>query len=164
VKRLLVANRGEIAVRIIRAARDLGISTVAVHSTADAEARHVRMADAAVEIGPPPAGKSYLVVDAILDAARSAGADAVHPGYGFLSENAEFAQAVLDAELTWIGPPPHANLANTNIIRHAGRYLALFEAGVADLGDRLHAAIIARGLRRRGRGAGSGRALCRTRA
>jgi acetyl-CoA carboxylase biotin carboxylase subunit len=104
VKRLLVANRGEIAVRIIRAARDLGISTVAVHSTADAEARHVRLADAAVEIGPPPAGKSYLVADAILEAARSAGADAVHPGYGFLSERAGFAAAVADAGLAFVGP------------------------------------------------------------
>jgi acetyl-CoA carboxylase biotin carboxylase subunit len=104
VKRLLVANRGEIAVRIIRAARDLGISTVAVHSTADAEARHVRLADAAVEIGPPPAGKSYLVADAIVEAARSAGADAVHPGYGFLSERAGFAAAVADAGLAFVGP------------------------------------------------------------
>ena len=104
MKRLLVANRGEIAVRIIRAARDLGISTVAVHSTADAEARHVRLADAAVEIGPPPAGKSYLVVDAIVEAARSAGADAVHPGYGFLSERAAFAAAVADAGLAFVGP------------------------------------------------------------
>jgi acetyl-CoA carboxylase, biotin carboxylase subunit len=104
VKRLLVANRGEIAVRIIRAARDLGISTVAVHSTADAEARHVRLADAAVEIGPPPAGKSYLVVDAIIEAARSAGADAVHPGYGFLSERAGFAAAVAEAGLAFVGP------------------------------------------------------------
>jgi acetyl-CoA carboxylase biotin carboxylase subunit len=104
VKRLLVANRGEIAVRIIRAARDLGISTVAVHSTADAEARHVRLADAAVEIGPPPAGRSYLVADAILEAARSAGADAVHPGYGFLSERAGFAAAVADAGFAFVGP------------------------------------------------------------
>ncbi|QYN38219.1 acetyl-CoA carboxylase biotin carboxylase subunit [Pseudonocardia sp. DSM 110487] len=104
MKRLLVANRGEIAVRIIRAARDLGISTVAVHSTADAEARHVRLADTAVEIGPPQAGKSYLVIDAILDAARSAGADAVHPGYGFLSERAGFAAAVADAGLAFVGP------------------------------------------------------------
>jgi acetyl-CoA carboxylase biotin carboxylase subunit len=104
VKRLLVANRGEIAVRIIRAARDLGISTVAVHSTADSEARHVRLADAAVEIGPPPAGKSYLVIDAIIEAARSEGADAVHPGYGFLSERAGFAAAVADAGLAFVGP------------------------------------------------------------
>jgi acetyl-CoA carboxylase biotin carboxylase subunit len=104
VKRLLVANRGEIAVRIIRAARDLGISTVAVHSTADAGARHVRLADAAVEIGPPPAGKSYLMADAILEAARSAGADAIHPGYGFLSERAGFAAAVADAGFAFVGP------------------------------------------------------------
>jgi acetyl-CoA carboxylase, biotin carboxylase subunit len=104
VKRLLVANRGEIAVRIIRAARDLGISAVAVHSTADTEAPHVRLADTAVEIGPPPAGKSYLLADAILDAARTSGADAVHPGYGFLSERAAFAAAVADAGLTFVGP------------------------------------------------------------
>ncbi|HEY0578400.1 MAG TPA: acetyl-CoA carboxylase biotin carboxylase subunit [Pseudonocardia sp.] len=104
MKRLLVANRGEIAVRIIRAARDLGISTVAVHSTADATAAHVRLADAAVEIGPPQATKSYLAVEAILDAARSSGADAVHPGYGFLSERASFAAAVVDAGLIFVGP------------------------------------------------------------
>ena len=90
--------------RIIRAARDLGISTVAVHSTADAQALHVRLADTAVGIGPPPAGKSYLVVDAILEAARSTGADAVHPGYGFLSERASFAAAVAGAGLTFVGP------------------------------------------------------------
>jgi len=104
MKRLLVANRGEIAVRIIRAARDLGISTVAVHSTADATAPHVRLADAAVEIGQPQASKSYLAVEAILDAARSSGADAVHPGYGFLSERASFAAAVVDAGLIFVGP------------------------------------------------------------
>jgi acetyl-CoA carboxylase, biotin carboxylase subunit len=104
VKRLLVANRGEIAVRIVRAARDLGISTVAVHSTADAQAPHVRLADAAVEIGPPPAGKSYLLADAILDAARETDSDAVHPGYGFLSERASFAAAVADAGLAFVGP------------------------------------------------------------
>jgi acetyl-CoA carboxylase biotin carboxylase subunit len=104
VRRLLVANRGEIAVRIIRAARDLGISTVAVHSSADVDALHVRLADAAVEIGPPQATKSYLVVDAILGAAKETGADAVHPGYGFLSESAGFAAAVVDAGLTFVGP------------------------------------------------------------
>ncbi|WP_214368416.1 acetyl-CoA carboxylase biotin carboxylase subunit [Pseudonocardia sp. H11422] len=104
MKRLLVANRGEIAVRIIRAARDLGIETVAVHSAADAAAAHVRLADAAVDIGPAPATKSYLVAEAILTAARESGADAVHPGYGFLSERAAFAAAVADAGLTFVGP------------------------------------------------------------
>nr|WP_222131935.1 acetyl-CoA carboxylase biotin carboxylase subunit [Pseudonocardia sp. C8] len=101
---MLVANRGEIAVRIIRAARDLGIPTVAVHSKADAGALHTRLADTSVEIGPSPASKSYLVGDAILAAAKDTGADAVHPGYGFLSERASFAAAVADAGLTFVGP------------------------------------------------------------
>ncbi len=104
MRRLLVANRGEIAVRIIRAARDLGIDTVAVHSTADREALHTRLADTALEIGPSPASKSYLVAEAILEAARESGADAVHPGYGFLSERASFAAAVTGAGLTFVGP------------------------------------------------------------
>ncbi|WP_028926868.1 acetyl-CoA carboxylase biotin carboxylase subunit [Pseudonocardia acaciae] len=104
MKRLLVANRGEIAVRIIRAARDLGIETVAVASDADAGAAHARLADAVVNIGPAPVAKSYLVADAIVAAARESGADAVHPGYGLLSERAGFAAAVTDAGLTFVGP------------------------------------------------------------
>ncbi|SFM83040.1 acetyl-CoA carboxylase, biotin carboxylase subunit [Pseudonocardia ammonioxydans] len=104
MRRLLVANRGEIAVRIIRAARDLGISTVAVASKADADALHTRLADTSVEIGPSPASKSYLVADALLAAAKETGADAIHPGYGFLSERAAFADAVAGAGLTFVGP------------------------------------------------------------
>jgi acetyl-CoA carboxylase, biotin carboxylase subunit len=107
-KRLLIANRGEIAVRVIRACRDMGISPVAVYSDADAHALHVRMADAAYPIGPPPATDSYLRIDRILDAAKQAGAEAIHPGYGFLSENPDFAQACADAGLVFVGPPPKA--------------------------------------------------------
>ncbi|WP_134663556.1 MULTISPECIES: acetyl-CoA carboxylase biotin carboxylase subunit [unclassified Amycolatopsis] len=104
MKRLLIANRGEIAVRIIRAAGDLGIETVAVVSEADRSAAHALLADQVVPIGPAPATKSYLVADAILAAAKETGADAVHPGYGFLSERASFAAAVADAGLTFVGP------------------------------------------------------------
>jgi acetyl/propionyl-CoA carboxylase alpha subunit len=106
--KLLIANRGEIACRIIRSAKKLGIATVAVYSEADAQSAHVEMADEAVAIGPAPARESYLRVDAILDAARQTGATAVHPGYGFLSENAGFAQAVSDAGLAWVGPSPQS--------------------------------------------------------
>ncbi|WP_419807362.1 acetyl/propionyl/methylcrotonyl-CoA carboxylase subunit alpha [Sphingomonas sp.] len=103
---LLIANRGEIACRVIRTAKALGIRTVAVYSEADARALHVRQADEAVHIGPSPARESYLVGDRIIAAARSTGAQAIHPGYGFLSENADFAQAVIDAGLIWVGPKP----------------------------------------------------------
>ncbi|MFC5065248.1 acetyl-CoA carboxylase biotin carboxylase subunit [Actinomycetospora atypica] len=105
VTTVLVANRGEIALRIVRACRDLGLRSVAVYSDADANAAHVRHADAAVHVGKSSASKSYLNVDALLAAAAEAGVDAVHPGYGFLSENADFARAVADAGLTWVGPP-----------------------------------------------------------
>ena len=103
---LLIANRGEIACRIIRTARAMGIRTVAVYSDADAKALHVRQADEAVHIGPSPARESYLVGDKIIAAAKASGAEAIHPGYGFLSENADFAQAVIDAGLVWVGPKP----------------------------------------------------------
>ena len=103
---LLIANRGEIACRIIRTARAMGIRTVAVYSDADAKALHVRQADEAVHIGPSPARESYLVGEKIIAAAKATGAEAIHPGYGFLSENAAFAQAVIDAGLIWVGPKP----------------------------------------------------------
>ena len=105
---VLVANRGEIAARVCRTVRQLGLRAVAVFSDADADAPHVRAADAAVRIGPAPARDSYLSVDALLEAARASGARSVHPGYGFLAESAELAEAVVAAGLTWIGPPPEA--------------------------------------------------------
>ena len=104
IRKLLIANRGEIAVRIIRAAQELGIATVQVHSAADADMLALRMADQAVLIGPPMAAKSYLNIAAILKAAAETGADAVHPGYGFLAENADFADAVVAAGMIWVGP------------------------------------------------------------
>ena len=106
LKSLLIANRGEIACRVIRTARRLGVRTVAVYSDADANALHVRQADEAVHIGASPARESYLVGERIIAAAKETGAEAIHPGYGFLSENADFAQAVIDAGLVWVGPKP----------------------------------------------------------
>jgi 3-methylcrotonyl-CoA carboxylase alpha subunit len=108
INSLLIANRGEIACRIIRTARRMGIRTVAVYSDADAKALHVRQADEAVHIGPSPARESYLVGEKIIAAAKATGAEAIHPGYGFLSENADFAQDVIDAGLIWVGPKPHS--------------------------------------------------------
>ncbi len=102
--KILIANRGEIALRVLRACKELGIETVAVHSTADADAMHVRLADESVCIGPPPARDSYLNIPSLLAACEITGADAVHPGYGFLSENARFAEILEAHNLTFIGP------------------------------------------------------------
>src|ERR1700677_4735990 len=107
-KRILIANRGEIACRIIKTARRMGIETVAVYSDADRDALHVEMADTAVPIGPPPAAQSYLVIEKIVAACRESGAEAVHPGYGFLSERAAFAEALAAAGIVFIGPNPKA--------------------------------------------------------
>jgi len=106
IRKVLIANRGEIALRIHRACHEMGIQTVAVHSTADADAMHVRLADQAVCIGPPPAAESYLNIPNIIAAAEITGADAIHPGYGFLSENARFAEIVESHDIIWIGPKP----------------------------------------------------------
>ena len=127
IQSLLIANRGEIACRIIRTARAMGIRTVAVYSDADAKALHVRQADEAVHIGPSPARESYLVGEKIIAAALATGAEAVHPGYGFLSENAEFAQAVIDAGLIWVGPRP-ASITAMGLKDAAKKLMA--EAGV----------------------------------
>ncbi len=108
IKKLLIANRGEIALRVMRSARELGIKTVAVYSEADRQALHVRFADEAVCIGPPPSSESYLRMERIIGAAKETNADAIHPGYGFLSENEAFAKAVINAGLIFVGPPPKA--------------------------------------------------------
>ena len=123
MKRILVANRGEIACRILRTCKRLGLETVAVHSEADAEAMHVRMADRAVPIGGPPPAESYLVGEKIVAAARAPGAEGIHPGYGFLSENEDFARAVQAAGIVWIGPDPK---------------------GIEDMGDKERARLLAK--------------------
>ena len=105
-RKILIANRGEIALRVIQACRELGVQTVAVYSTADRESLHVVYADEEVCIGPPPSTQSYLNISSLVAAAEITGADAVHPGYGFLSENAHFAEVLRECNLAWIGPPP----------------------------------------------------------
>ncbi len=147
IRRVLVANRGEIALRIIRACHDEGIEAVAVFSDADRDATYVRRADQAIRIGPPTPAESYLRIDALIAAAREAGADAVHPGYGFLAERAAFARAVTEAGLAWIGPPAEAidamgdKTSARRLMAAAG--VPIVPGGVAALSDAAEAAQLA---------------------
>ena len=145
--KILVANRGEIACRVIRTAKRMGIATVAIYSDADERAPHVRMADEAVRLGPPPAGESYLLADRILAAAKQTGADAIHPGYGFLSERESFATACAEAGVAFIGPPPNAiaamgdKIESKKLAREAG--VSVVPGFVGEIDDTAHAVRIA---------------------
>ena len=145
--KILIANRGEIACRVIRTAKRMGIATVAIYSDADERAPHVRMADEAVRLGPPPAGESYLLADRILAAAKQTGADAIHPGYGFLSERESFATACAEAGVAFIGPPPNAiaamgdKIESKKLAREAG--VSVVPGFVGEIEDTAHAVRIA---------------------
>ncbi|PTQ10730.1 acetyl/propionyl-CoA carboxylase subunit alpha [Sphingomonas oleivorans] len=149
-RKVLIANRGEIACRVIRTARSMGIRTVAVYSDADARAKHVELADEKVRLGPPPASESYLLADAILLAAQETGADAVHPGYGFLSERAGFAQLLADNGIAFIGPPPQAiaamgdKIESKRLAQAAG--VSVVPGFIGEIRDTDHAAEIAGGI------------------
>src|SRR5689334_157214 len=146
-KRILIANRGEIACRIIKTARRMGIATVAIFSEADRDALHVEMADEAVPIGPPPAAQSYLSIEAIVEACKATGAEAVHPGYGFLSERESFARALGAEKIAFIGPPPNAiaamgdKIESKKLAQKAG--VSVVPGHIGEIRDTDHAAEIA---------------------
>jgi propionyl-CoA carboxylase alpha chain len=148
--KILIANRGEIACRVIKTARRMGIATVAVYSDADARAPHVKMADEAVRLGPPPAAESYLVAELIIDACKATGAEAVHPGYGFLSERASFARALTEAGIAFIGPPPNAiaamgdKIESKKLAQAAG--VSVVPGYIGEIRDTDHAVEIANGI------------------
>lgn len=149
-KKILIANRGEIACRVIRTAQKMGIKTVAVYSDADARAPHVQMADEAVHIGPSPAAESYLIADKIIQACKETGAEAVHPGYGFLSERTSFAQALADNDIAFIGPPPNAiaamgdKIESKKLAEKAG--VSVVPGHIGEIDDTEHAVKIAGGI------------------